>query len=286
MKRICALLLSVALLLSCNASSLAEAVQTEDAADRAGMLEAELAKFSPEAYDELSMDEIPDGELTEELLGRLEEEHADRVFDALLPWLVEKGYVQELPRTAYLNYEGMLWIEDVGSFADLWLQRDTVPIEEMPSSQIHLSPDCNSAATSLCNYFAIYFWGLEPLFELCPKCFPVGWNYDYLLSFEFAGLNRLEINLMTEAVPGRFDQPRSISACFDHETDECLSVAVQYEGQDYIIVYQHDDFKLCGIISGCQNCTYTRSIDEMLATLEAGLWHCSTCGRLTRVEGE
>lgn len=286
MKRICSLLLLIMFVLSCNAMSIAETVQTADTAHIASVPEKDLSMFPLYTYDELSMDEIPDGELTEELLNRLEEEHADRIFDTLLPWLVEKGYVQELPRSAYLNYVGTLWIEDIGSFADLWMQNDSVPIEEMPTSLIHLSPECDLTATRRCNYFAIYFWNLESLFDLCPKCYPVGWIYDYLFSFEFEGVNQLQIDLRTEAIPGKYDQPRSVIAYFNHETDECPSIAVQYEGQDYVIVYQNDHFKFNGIISCCQNCEDPWSGNNAWATLEDGLWHCKACGTITKVEGE
>lgn len=286
MKRICSLLLLVVFGLGCTAMSLAETVQTEDAAHIDGAPEKDLSQFSSSSYDELSMDEIPDGELTEELLDRLEDEQAARIFDALLPWLTEKGYIRELPRSAYLDYEGTLWIEDVGSFADLWYQMDKVPIEEMPTSLIHLSSDCDPAATHRCNYFAIYFWSLDPLFELCPKCFPAGWSYDYLFTFDSTGMNRMEINLLTESVPGRFDQPRSIIAYFDHETDECLSIAVQFSGQDYVIVHQNDRFEISGIIRCCENCDDPWQDHRAWVALEAGLWHCKACGSITRAEAD
>ena len=286
MKKNCLLLMFLVFVLSCNAMSIAETAQTADAAHIVSVPEKDLSMFPSYVYNQLSMDEIPDGELTEELLERLQEEQAARILDTLLPWLVEKGYVQELPRSAYLDYVGTLWIEDLGSFFDLYKQIDTVPIDEIPTSQIHRSPECDPTATSRCNYFAIYFWSLEPLFDLCPKCFPAGWIYDYIFTFEFEGVNQLQINLRTEAIPGKYDQPRSVIAYYDHETDECLSVAVQYEGQDYVIVYQNDHFKLNGIISCCQNCDDPCSNNNAWGTLGDGLWYCKTCGTITTVEGE
>lgn len=286
MKKICMLLLLVGLGTCCAGMALSDNSQVPEVAQEIGAQAKDLSRFASYVYDELSMDEIPDGELTEDMLSMLEEEQADRIFDGLLPVFVEKGYVQDLPRSAFLNEERMLWIEDVGSFMSLWKQKDTVPMEEMPTSQVHRSSDCDPAATSNCNYFSIYFWGLEPLFEPCPRCFPAGWVYDYCFSFGFDGVNQMQISLRTEAVPGRFDQPRAVSACFDHETDECLSIAVQYEGQGYVIVYQNSNFRINGIINSCQNCPYSQKERESGAALKAGLWHCTACGAITKAEGE
>ncbi|MGN1020227.1 MAG: hypothetical protein ACI4O7_07610 [Aristaeellaceae bacterium] len=249
------------------------------------LADTDLSQFDASVYDELSMDEIPDGELTGDLLSTLEDAHTDRIFDELLPWLVEKGYVRDVPRSGCVNEESKLWIRDIGSFMDLWLQLDTVPLEEMPTSLVHCSPSCDPDATVNCNVFAIGFWGLEDLFAPCPMCYPEGWVYDYLLSCEYEDLNQLYIGLRTEAVPGRFDEPRNIVASFDHGTDECLAVAVQYTDQAYVIVYQSERLTLQGILSACERCSIPGK-DNPWDNLEPGLWHCQACGSITRVEAE
>lgn len=251
-----------------------------------------LWKFQSAHYDELSMDEIPEGELTEELLDDLEEKQENQLFDELLPWLIEKGYIQDWPRSAFLNYEGTLWIEDVGSFYDLSVQYDTYELVEnpdtldtskLPTYYAHLSPECTLKAYKNCNYFAMYFWSVDMLFKPCPKCFPEGWAYDYIFSFAFEGMNKMRVNSWTEAVPGKYDQPRSIVAYYDYGTDECLSVAVLYYKQGYIIVYQKEGFEINGILDRCTNCDREDEHRASWSDLGDGLWHCRWCGTITKI---
>lgn len=286
MKKIGLLILLAVCWISCIGNALAEGDPAADNAPASGEKERALSMFQPYLYNELAMDEIPDGELTEDMLISLQDEHAARIFDGLLPWLVEKGYVRDLPRSAYLDDEGLLWIEDICSLWELCVRIDQVPIEEMPTSLIHLSPDCDPAATRKCNYFTLCFLDLAPLFELCPECFPAGWEYSYQFAYEFEGVNRLQIAPLPEAVAENGDPAQKIIAYFDHETDECLSVAVQAEGQDSVIVYQNERFELSGITDSCEYCGDPAENSEAWQNLEPGLWHCRTCGRIKRVEEE
>lgn len=272
------LLLLLVLALACIGTALAETTQTTEEAKL-----KELSKFQSYEYNELSMDEIPDGELTQELLKMLRETHENRIFDELLPWLVQRGYVQDLPRSAYLNYEGTLWVAEGMSFADLSMQCELVPAEELPTFRVHLSPDCDPAATVSCNYFFMYFMGVETLAEPCPVCFPNSWVYDYIHTYAFEGMNELEINLFSQAVSGKYDQPTCVIAYYDHATDECLWVSVQFYGQDFAIVYQSDSLQVDGIIYFCPNCDEPWCNYSPVELETPGLWYCATCGHFTKV---
>lgn len=74
-----------------------------------------------------------------------------------------------------------------------------------------------------------------------------------------------------------------IVAYYDHETDECLSVAVLYYKQGYIIVYQKEGFEINGILDRCANCDQEDEHRESWSGLEDGLWHCRWCGTITKI---
>ena len=93
----------------------------------------------------------------------------------------------------------------------------------------------------------------------------------------------MRISSWSDAVPGKYDQPRSIVAYYDHETDECLSVAVLYYKQGYIIVYQKEGFEINGILDRCANCDQEDEHRESWSGLEDGLWHCRWCGTITKI---
>lgn len=278
MKKTNLLLLLLVLALACIGTALAETTQTTEEAKL-----KELSKFKSYVYAELSLDEIPDGELTQEMLEMLAETHENQIFDRLLPWLVQRGYVQDLPRSAYLAYEGSLWTEEGISEYTVWDDSDLARLEEAPAFQVHLSPDCNPAATKKCNYFALYFWELETIVEPCPVCFPNGWVYEYLLTYAFEGMNQMEINLRTEAVSGKYDQPTCVIAYYDHATDECLWISVQSYGQDFAIVYQSDSLQIDGIVYFCPNCEEPWCNYVAAELQNPGLWYCASCGHFTKV---
>lgn len=247
-------------------------------AEDAAPIDERLSKFDEYVYSELSMSEIPEGELTEELLRELEDAQAARLLNSVLPRLVEQGYIRELPFSAYLDYEGTLWRDYSGSNWDLMNLAETTPIEELPRYTAHLTPDCDPAASYACNYFALYFFSVETLFDPCPKCFPEGWVYDYLVTPGIDGTNRMRITPWFDAQPGAYDQPRELMLHFDHETDECLAIAVEYYQQGFILVYQDEDFAIDGIMDCCPEC-YDRDTQYFdWRYHEPGVWHCRNCG--------
>jgi len=268
MKRLLSLLLTI-LLLPC---AFAEDSEPED---------ERLRQFYRSIYAELSMSEIPEGELTEDLLRDLSHAQADRLLDSILPWLVEKEYIRELPRTAYLNVEGALWKEMPESFWDLSPLVESTPAEELPLFPAHLNPLCAPVVMSRCNYFAMFFLGVETLFGPCPDCFPAGWVYEYYVVNDIEEANRMQITLRHEAEP--YDLPSEITLHFDHETDECVCIAVQYHGQDYVIVYQDDSFAIDGMLDFCPYCDDSETEYISWSYHEPGVWHCNQCGIISRL---
>lgn len=249
-------------------------------AEEAAPIDERLSAFDENDYAELSMDEIPEGKLTEELLNQLQDAQAARLLDSILPRLVEEGYIREVDRSAYLDYEGTLWRDYPGSFWDLYELTESTPIEELPRYTVHLTPGCDPASSYSCNYFAMYFFSVETLFDPCEKCFPEGWIYDYIVSHDAAGMNRMHITPWFDPQQGVYDQPREIMAYFDHETDECLSIAVEYHQQGFIIVHQDEGLGIDGIMDCCPHC-YDRQTQRFnWEAHEPGLWHCRKCGYL------
>lgn len=255
-------------------------------AEEAAPIDERLSQFDESDYAELSMDEIPEGELTEDLLNQLTDAHAAKLLDSILPWLVERGCIREVDRSAYLDYEGTLWRDYPGSFWDLMELAESTPIEELPRYTAHLTPDCDPASSYSCNYFAMYFFSVETLFDPCPICFPEGWIYSYIVSPDAEDTNRLDITPWFDAQPGRYDQPREIAVYFDHETDKCLSIAVETYQQGYTIVYQDEAFVLDGILDYCPECYDRNKMYINWEAHEPGLWHCSKCGAITRMPVE
>lgn len=263
------LLTLLAVLLLCACAACAEPIDER------------LLAFDESDYKELSMSEIPEGELTEELLRRLTDEQAARLLDSILPRLTEKGYVQDIPRAGYLDYEGALWRVADTSFWDLYDLVDTTPQEELPHEVIHLNTDCDPAATNLCNYFAIYFFELENYFVFCPDCFPVEWTYYFLVSSGIEGTNQLEIVPFDETVPASLAQPMGVMVYFDHETDECLSIAVEFNQQGFVIVWQAEDFAIDGVLGHCKSCDRHHEYAYEWDVFKPGIWHCRNCGELS-----
>lgn len=268
MKKLLALLLA-ALLVPCAMAE--EAVPVDE----------RLLAFDKGDYAELSADEIPDGELTEELLSSLTDAHAAMLLDSVLPWLSERGYLREVPRSAFMDWEATQWTDCQDSFWDLYDVVDSGRIDSLPRFTLHSSADCSNAANRTCNYFATYFFSLETIFDPCTVCYPSGWSYEYIVTGEIDGLNSMEITPRFEAEPGILAQPRQIRLQFDHGTDECVFIAVEYPQQGYIIVHQAADFPLSGIVSVCPDCEEDSS--AYWYRHEPGLWHCRSCGALTEL---
>ena len=242
-----------------------------------------FAGIPENSYNELSADEIPEGELTEKLLEDLQEIHADRLFDSILPLLQDRGYLPAIHRHAFLNAEGNLWKVETDSFWDLYRLVDTLPAEELPGYYVHLSPDCDPETAAICNYFAIYFFSLENMFHPCPECFPLGWQYEYLVSPADAmpALNQMTISPFAELAPGRFDQIEELLAYFDKETDECLFIAAEYYGQGYVIIWQAEDFELFETVSHCELCDKGGYHFASWAHWMEGPAFCRNCGELS-----
>lgn len=234
------------------------------------------------AYNELAAHEIPEGELTEEMLQDLQDVHADQLFDSILPLLQEMGYLPQAPRTAFLNAEASMWKKETDSFWDLYDLTETLPAEELPKYAVHLSPDCDPEATSTCNYFAIYFFELENMFYPCPECFPAGWGYEYTLSaYDMEGINEMIILPFQAPLPGRFDQIAGFRAYFDRETDECLFIAAEYYEQGFVIIWQAENYALFDARNYCEECDKSNLFVFAWAEWKEGPVFCRNCGSLS-----
>ena len=246
-------------------------------------LEERLAPFQEADYERLTPDEIPEGEITVDLLEALNDAQDARLFDSVLPLLIDRALLPELPRSAYLNTGATLWTECGEDFWDLMHAVMETPVEEMQRYTHHLTPECDPAAIHTCTYFATYFFALETIFDPCPVCFPAGYQYNLSFTTGPDGCNKLRI---APWQTGDFDnQMRAdwIMVYFDHETDRPFLIAANPGDKGFVIIQQDKDMEPVRMVPFCPECSdYQKDFKDLFQSLIL----CGNCGELVRLTAE